>query len=41
MSLDLNVVGDVYDLREEGSLFQIEVAWSEIALNCADNFGVY
>ena len=37
MSLDLNLVVDVHDLREEGSLFKIEGAWSETYLSYFDN----
>ena len=37
MRLDLNVIVDVHDLREERSLFQIEEVWSEKALSCFDN----
>ena len=29
LSLDLKVVVDIHDLREEGSWFPIEGAWSE------------
>ena len=37
MSLVLNVVVDVHDLREEGSWIHIDEAWSENALSCFDN----
>ena len=35
--VQLHVVVDVHDLREEGSLFRIEETQSEKALSCFDN----
>ena len=37
MSLDLNIIVDVYDLRKRVVSFQVVGAWSENSLSCFDN----